>query len=67
MRAEYAQFEIDNRVMPLPAGYSQSGQLLSNYLSDSARVGVVVFLLMVLFLLPFAVFYRLRFTQAKRE
>ncbi|MEM7218754.1 MAG: arylsulfatase [Pseudomonadota bacterium] len=58
--AGYEQFAQDNRVMPLPAGYTQSGQLLSNFLAERLRVGVVVFFLTVLVLLPFFVAYRLQ-------
>ena len=58
----YAQFERDNGVMPLPQGYTQSGQLLSNFLAERLRVGIVVLLLTALILLPFLVAYRIRKT-----
>ncbi len=56
----YEQFTRDNRVMPLPENYSQTGQLMSNYLAERVGAGVVVFLLTVLVLLPFLVAYRLK-------
>lgn len=60
MLAGYKQFEKDNRVMLLPEGYSQSGQLMSNFLAARVRVGLVVLLLTLLVLLPFYVAYRLK-------
>lgn len=60
MLAGYAQFEKDNRVLPLPEGYSQTGQLMSNFLAERFRVGLVVFLLTLLVLLPFYVAYRVK-------
>jgi arylsulfatase A-like enzyme len=59
MLVRYEQFEKDNRVMAVPEGYSQTGQLLSNFLAERVRVGLVVFLLTLLLLLPFYVAYRL--------
>ena len=56
----YEQFAQENGVMPLPQGYSQSGQLLSNFLSIQLREGIIVFLLTLLILLPFLVAYRVR-------
>lgn len=55
MLAGYAQFANDNLVMPLPDGYSQSGQLLSNFLSRELRVSSLILLLTILILLPFYV------------
>ena len=60
MLAGYAQFEKDNRVMALPEGYSQAGQLMSNFLAERFRVGLVVFLLTLLVLLPFYLAYRFK-------
>lgn len=60
MLSGYERFAGENGVMPLPAGYSQAGQLMSNYLSERLRVGVVVSLLTVLVLLPFLVAYRFK-------
>ncbi len=55
--AGYAQFEKDNRVMPLPEGYSQAGQLMSNFFAERTRTGLIVFLLTLLVLVPFYVVY----------
>ena len=60
MLSGYDQFTHENGVMPLPAGYTQSGQMVSNYLTERVRVGVIVFLLALLVLLPFLVAYRYR-------
>ena len=56
----YDDFAADNGVMPLPAGYSQMGQLMSNYLAERLRTGIIVLLLVVLILLPFYVAHRSR-------
>jgi len=58
MLSGYQQFIRENGVLPLPDGYSQSGQLLSNFLAQRLRVGIVVGLLMLLILAPFWVVYR---------
>ena len=58
MAAAYALFERDNRVLPVPAGYSQTEALVSNYLAERLRPGVVIGLLLALVLLPFLVAYR---------
>ena len=58
MRSGYKEFTRDNGVMPLPEGYTQTGQLLSNYLVKRTRTGVIVFLLTLLVLLPFLLVYR---------
>ncbi len=60
MLAGYAQFTRENGVLPLPQGYSQSGQLISNFLAERFRVGIVVALLTLLILLPFLVAYRIK-------
>ena len=60
MLAAYAQFEQDNRVLPVPPGYSQTGQLVSNYLAQQLRPVLIVGLLVVLLLVPFFVAYRMR-------
>ena len=60
MLSGYEQFTQENGVMPLPAGYSQSGQLISNYLSAQLREGIVVLLVTLLILLPFLVAYRIK-------
>lgn len=60
MLSGYEAFARENGVMPLPAGYTQTGQLLSNFLAERLRVVVIVLLLTVLVLLPFLVAYRLK-------
>ena len=58
MLSGYERFAREHGVMPLPDGYTQSGQLLSNFLADRLRVVVVVVLITILVLLPFLVAYR---------
>ena len=60
MLSGYEQFTREHGVVPLPEGYSQSGQLLSNFLAGRFRVGIVVVLLTSLVLLPFVVAYRIK-------
>jgi hypothetical protein len=60
MRSGYEEFTRDNGVMPLREGYTQTGQLLSNFLAERLRVGVIVLLLTLLVLLPFLVAYRVK-------
>ena len=60
MQIAYAQFETDNSVQPVPAGYSQTGQMLQNYLAKQLRENFLVALLTLLVLLPFLVAYRMR-------
>ncbi len=62
MLAGYAQFTQDNSVLPPPPGYTQTGQLLSNFLIERLRTPVIVFLLTLLILLPFWVAHRLKST-----
>ncbi len=54
----YAQFELDNQVLPLPADYNQTRQLLINMLRDRYGAAVLVVLLTVVLLLPFVVYLR---------
>ena len=60
MLSGYEQFARENGVMPLPPGYSQSGQLVSNYLAASLRESIIVLLVTLLILVPFLVAYRMR-------
>jgi len=46
--------------MPLPEGYTQAGQLLSNFLAERFREGIIVLLLTLLVLVPFLVAYRVK-------
>jgi arylsulfatase/uncharacterized sulfatase len=47
-------------VLPLPAGYTQMKQLVSNTLQAQYREGILLFLLTLLVLLPFYVAYRMK-------
>jgi arylsulfatase A-like enzyme len=60
MLSLYQRYESDNGVLPLPAGYTQMGQLVSNTLKTRFRDGVIVTLLTMMVLLPFYVAYRLK-------
>ena len=60
MLAAYARFEEENRVLPLPQGYSQTGQLLTNMLRDQLGPMIIVLLLTILLLIPFVVYLRMR-------
>jgi arylsulfatase/uncharacterized sulfatase len=56
----YQAYRVENKVMPLPEGYTQMGQLLRNILRKELASPVVVGLLTLLLLLPFGVAYRMR-------
>ncbi len=56
MLSAYERYRLENKVVPVPPGYSQMKQLLSNVLLKN-RNGILVFFLAVLFLLPFYVAY----------
>ncbi|MEK9821763.1 MAG: arylsulfatase [Gammaproteobacteria bacterium] len=60
MLSAYENFERQNRVQALPAGYSQRRQLLLNMLRDRLGGGVIVSLLLVLILIPFVAYVRMR-------
>ena len=60
MLAAYGQFERDNRVMPIPDGYNQGRQLVANLVCDRFGTLVLVGLLTLVLLLPFAVCLRAR-------
>ena len=60
MLSAYENFERQNRVQALPAGYSQRRQLLLNMLRDRLGSGVIVSLLLVLILIPFVAYVRMR-------
>lgn len=59
MMAAYEQFKIDNRVAPLPEGYSQIKQMVLNTLQKFAS-SFIVLLLTLLVLLPFYVAWRMQ-------
>lgn len=60
MLTAYARFEQENKVMPIPAGYSRTRQLLINMLRDQYGSAVLVALLTILLLVPFVVYVRTR-------
>ncbi|MEM8767620.1 MAG: arylsulfatase [Pseudomonadota bacterium] len=60
MLAAYASFEEDNKVLPIPPDYSQTGQLIINMLRDRLGSTIIVALLLVLLLIPFGVYVRTR-------
>ena len=62
----YTRFEQENKVMPIPPGYSQTGQLLINMLRDQYGSAILVALLTALLLIPFVVYVRTRDTVRRR-
>ena len=60
MLSRYQRYQRENSVLPMPAGYSQVRQLVSNTLQTQYRASVLVFLLALLVLLPFYVAYRMK-------
>jgi arylsulfatase len=60
MLSSYERYRRDNGVLPMPAGYTQMKQLVSNTLKIQYRDTVLVFLLALLALLPFVVAYRMK-------
>jgi arylsulfatase len=60
MLSRYVQFERDNRVLPLPRGYTQMGQIVANTLQMKLGSNFIVGLLTILCLLPFLVAYRMK-------
>ena len=63
MLAEYAQFEQDNKVVPIPEGYSQTRQLITNFARDRLGPNILIVILMGLLLAPFIVYVRMRGTE----
>jgi arylsulfatase len=57
MLANYEQYRRDNKVVPVPEGYSQMRQILLNALLQG-RENVIAFLLTLLVLVPFYVAYK---------
>ena len=58
MLSAFEQYTLENRVQPIPQGYSRQGQLMSNFLVEQLSSGVIVGLLTLLVLLPFVVYCR---------
>ena len=63
MLSRYQRFERENLVLPLPTGYSQMKQLVSNTLQTQYREGILIFLLTLVLLLPFYVAFRRKIGQ----
>lgn len=60
MLARYQRYARDNGVLPLPAGYTQLRQLVTNALHQQYREVILLFLLTLLVLMPFYVAYRMK-------
>ena len=60
MLSRYQRYQRENGVLPLPAGYTQIRQLVSNTLQAQYREAILLFLLSMLVLLPFYVAYRMK-------
>lgn len=60
MLAAYGHFEKDNKVIPIPAGYNQTRQLLINTLRAEYGGAILVVLITMLLLIPFVVYIRAR-------
>ena len=59
MLSSYEQYRRDNKVVPVPQGYNQMRQLISNLLLKN-RNAIIIFLLLLLVLLPFYVAYLMK-------
>ncbi len=59
MLSLYEQYRVENKVVPVPPGYTQIKQLLSNILLKN-RDDILVLFLTLLVLLPFYVAYRMK-------
>ncbi len=62
MLSAYERYARDNKVLPIPAGYDHSRQLVVNTLQVGLRERFPVFVLLVLLLLPFIVASRMQRT-----
>ena len=58
MLANYEQYRRDNKVIPVPEGYSQMRQIVLNALLQS-RDNIIALLLTILLLVPFFVAYKM--------
>ena len=67
MQARYAQYQIENGVLPLPAGYSQMRQLATNTVRARYTDAVLILLLSLLALLPVLVAYRMRVNYSRQR
>lgn len=60
MLSRYQRYQRENGVLPLPQGYTQIGQLVSNTVQIQYREAMFVFLFTLLVLLPFYIAYRMK-------
>ena len=60
MLADYALFEEENGVEPIPPGYSRTRQLVINMLREQNGAAILIALLMMVLLIPFVVYVRTR-------
>ena len=60
MLADYALFEEENGVEPIPPGYSRTRQLVINMLREQKDAAILIALLMMVLLIPFVVYVRTR-------
>ena len=60
MQMAYDDFVVANRVLPIPPGYSQTRQIVTNFLRERFGSIILVLLLTVLIIIPFVVYARLR-------
>ena len=60
MISAYEQFTVENRVQPLPEGYSQGRQIIVNALRERLGSGIIIGLLLILLLMPLIVYVRMR-------
>lgn len=60
MLSAYETYKRENKVLPVPAGFDNLRQIAINFLYASARTPVLIWLLTLLLLLPFAIAYRMK-------
>lgn len=60
MLADYALFEEENGVEPIPPGYSRTRQLVINMLREQNGAAILIALLTMVLLIPFVVYLRTR-------
>lgn len=60
MLSQYQAYEKRNGVLPVPPGYDPQTQVAINGLRSRARPAILIGLLLLLTLLPFLLFYRIR-------
>jgi arylsulfatase/uncharacterized sulfatase len=60
MLARYQEYVEDNKILPIPDGYRHERQIVLNALQKRYADEILVSLLLLLILLPFALLYRAR-------